>query len=77
MKGGETKMRLYLLEREDGTYDEFDAKLIRAKSQRQARKIANESAGAEGEIWENKKRVDCTIITNKGAIGEIMASYAG
>ena len=68
-------MRLYLLFRKELTYDAFGAKLIRAKSQKQARKIANEEVCGEGEIWENKELVECTVITNEGTVGVVIASF--
>ena len=69
-------MRLYLLTRTDGpTYDAYEAKLIRAKSQKQAREIANIDTGDEGEIWVDKKQVKSTILKNKGRVGEIITSF--
>ena len=68
-------MRLYLLERDYCGHDECDSKLIRARTQKQARRIANVEAGDEGKIWENKERVKCIVVTNEGAVGEIIASF--
>lgn len=68
-------MRLYLLTRENHDYDEYRAKLIRARTQKQARRIANEHVGSEGKIWENKELVKRTIIINEGTVGEIISSF--
>ena len=68
-------MRLYLLTQEAAHYDEYDSKLIRAKSQKQAREIANENVGDEGKIWGDKKLVKSTIIKNKGEVGVVIESF--
>jgi len=69
-------MALYLLERKpkDVGYDEFDAKLIRARSEGQARKIANENTGDEGKTW-HRKGVRCTRIFVSGISKEIIGSF--
>jgi len=69
-------MQLYLLTREETAYyDEYDSKLIRAKSQKQAREIANENVGDEGKIWDDKKLVKSTIIVNHGEVGVVIESF--
>ena len=68
-------MRLYLLTNVDVSWDSYDAKLIRAETQKQAREIANQNFGAEGAIWNDKNLVKSTVIANKGNIGEIIASF--
>ena len=69
-------MKLYLLKRIGGTdYDEYEAKLIRAKNERLARGFANNKAGDEGKIWHDKKFVSCKIVTISGEFEEIIASF--
>ena len=69
-------MKLYLLTRIDGAdYDEYDAKLIRAKDERLARGFANKKPGDEGKIWHDKQLVSCKIITISGEFEEIIASF--
>ena len=68
-------MKLFLLKRTDGAdYDEHDAKVIRAKSEKQAREIANENTGDEGKIWGDKKEVTCEIVTAAGEAGALLES---
>ncbi len=69
-------MALYLLERKPKLvgYDEFDAKLIRARSEIQARKIANENTGDEGKVW-HQKGIKCTRVFVSGKEKEIIASF--
>lgn len=67
-------MNLYRLERKDDVgYDEYEEKIVYAKTSSQARKIANEVVGDEGEIWTNIKLVSCKRIEKK--IGEVSSSY--
>ena len=51
-------MKLYLLGRTDVIgYDEFMGFVVAAPTSPEARKLANESSGDEGEIWS-----DCTLV---------------
>jgi hypothetical protein len=71
-------MKLYLLSRDNiftCEYDEYDEKLIRAKTSKEARLIANESTGSEGKIWEDTKKVKVKEIKVTGKSGVIMTSY--
>ena len=47
-------------------YDSYYGKVIRAKSEKSARKLANENTGDEGKIWEDTNKVSCKIITVNG-----------
>jgi len=51
---------IYLLSRnlDDVDYEENDAMVIRATSESEARRIANENS-SEGNIWGDRKRVMC------------------
>ena len=69
-------MKIYLLERVDGAdYDEYDAKVIRAKNEKQAREIANERTGDEGKIWVDEKEVTCVVVPAAGEAEEILGSF--
>ena len=69
-------MTLFLLQRVDGAgYDEYDAKIIRANNERQARGLANTKTGDEGRIWNNDALVKCEIVSVAGEIGEILGSF--
>jgi hypothetical protein len=73
-------MMLYLLEMImvlDRGYDYYEAKLVRAKSEDEARKIANEIVGDEGKIWEDKELVACKIIKKMGNSEVIISSFRG
>ena len=67
---------IYLLERKDAVeYDEYDAKIVRAKNPEEARAVANRHVGDEGRIWINKKAVSCRRIKPDAVSKEIMASF--
>ena len=69
-------MKIYLLKRIDGPdYDEYDEKVIRAKSEKQAREIANKNVGDEGQIWADKNLVVAEIVTAAGEPGVISDSF--
>jgi len=69
-------MPLYLLKQTDGAdYDEYEAKIIRAKNAKEARSIANHKTGDEGRIWENFIKVKCTLILVAGTSKEILSSF--
>lgn len=67
---------IYLLTRTERTgYDEYDAKVVRANSEEQARNIANLRVGDEGQMWTDKTKVVCQIIKPNGKEGEILGSF--
>jgi hypothetical protein len=67
---------IYLLTRiGDTEYDEYDAKIIRAKTENEARYIANETTGDEGRIWDNATLVKCENIDSDGDACELLGSY--
>jgi hypothetical protein len=71
-------MPIYLLERsddEDVDWDEYEAKIIRAKTVKEARSIANRTTGMEGCIWDNVIRVTCTQIPVSGESEELMGLF--
>lgn len=67
-------MEIYLLERDDWGYDEFDAKVIVAKDELEAREIANMNVGDEGRIWTDPTKVRCKKINTIEA-GEVSTSF--
>ena len=70
-------MKLFLLIRDpdDVDYDECAAKLIRAKTEFQAREIANKNIGDESAMWTDKDKVRCVVITSKGEPEIILADF--
>ena len=62
-------MKLFLLCRNPGPviYDSNYAMVIRAKNEKEARKIANNyTTGMEGQIWGDIDKVACESIPVKG-----------
>ena len=70
-------MKLYLLERisNDLIYDNNDGHIIRAKSAKRARELAQEVAADEGPIWEDLQKVSCKAVTYKGEEGFILTDF--
>ncbi len=56
-------------------YDEYDSKIVRAETGKQARLIANEHVGDEGLIWTDETKVKCERIENEGLAVELLASF--
>ena len=70
------EMAIYLLVRTDHPwYDEYDGRVICADNEKQARTIANKSAGDEGQMWDDYSLVVCELIDPDGEHGEILASF--
>lgn len=65
---------LYILKR-DADHNEYNAMLIRAKSVKQARMIANSNCGDEGEIWCDEGKVSCKVVERKGNPEIVIESY--
>jgi hypothetical protein len=71
-------MPIYLLERSDDDdvdWDEYEAKIIRAKTVKEARSIANRHTGDEGCIWDNVIKVKCIQIPVCGESEELMGLF--
>lgn len=67
-------MPLYILKRTDEVhYDEYEAKIIRAKNVKEARSIANSSHGDEGRIWNNPIKVKCLPLAAIGESKELLS----
>ncbi len=56
-------------------YDEYYGKVIRAKSKREARQIANMTVGDEGRIWENCLKVACEAIDPDGPSDTLLTDF--
>lgn len=55
-------MKLWHLFRTDDIgYDEYEEKIISAKTEKRAREIANEQVGDEGKIWDGET-VKCELV---------------
>ena len=58
-KGG-GEMNVYLLYRTDSVgYEEYDAKVIIARTESEARELANVKTADEGPIWNDPTKVTC------------------
>lgn len=68
-------MPIYLLKRDECSYDEFDAKVVRAVNEEEARQIANQHIGDEGGIWTDPELVKCQVVEIEGASEEILGSF--
>jgi hypothetical protein len=56
-------MKIFILNRTDSCgYDEYDSKVVVAKTAYRARKLANEHVGDEGQLWTDTKIVKCEQI---------------
>lgn len=70
-------MKLYLLlvkANQPHDTDSYEAKVVRAKDEIDARRFANEETGTEGKIWENSEKVFCVELTYEGTVGVILDS---
>ena len=70
-------MTIYKLEVEfpAGGHDSYYGKVIRGKTEASARKLANETVGDEGKIWEDSGKVSCQEITIKGNEEVILTDF--
>ena len=71
---------IYILDRADKAgirYDECFSKVIRARSEQEARDIANASSGDEGQLWTDPVKVTCEMIEADGASGTILEAFKG
>jgi len=69
-------MAIYLLSRiEAPDYDEYDAKVVIARTDKHARKLANQLVGDEGYIWEDPAQVECELIDHYGEPCVILESF--
>jgi len=67
---------IYLLTVRKGVYyDSYDAKVIRACNETEARKIANKTIGDEGKVWEDRIVVSCKIVEEVEKSKPILESY--
>lgn len=67
---------IYILrQKEDVGLDEYDAKIVRAKDAKEARKVANERVGDEGQIWEDSTMVSCRSVNAEGKGKELLGSF--
>lgn len=69
-------MALYLVKRHESDYDEYDAHLIRASSEREARKIAAAKNHREdSDEWLNVLKSSCVLISPGGLNEVILSSF--
>jgi hypothetical protein len=67
---------IYLLKRADEIgWDEYEGKIVRASSEQEARDIANQKTGDEGQIWSNPERVTCEPCDAEGASGALLEAF--
>ncbi len=66
----------YLSVRNVVGYDSYDAKVVIAVNECNARKMANENTGDEGDIWQDKDKVSCRLIRLMSEVeGVLLASF--
>ena len=69
-------MAIWLLERLDRfDYNEYVAKVIRAKTAKEARFLANQDVGYEGKVWTDTDIVRCRKINPDGKNKVISTDY--
>ena len=69
-------MALYLVKRHEFDYDEYDAHLVRASSEREARKIAAAKNHREdSDEWLNDFKSSCVLISPGGLNEVILSSF--
>ena len=70
-------MKLFLLTRDNYTWDEYDAFVIRAENEEEARKLAAKEGESSFESihWLNKTVSKCEEIKIKGDKGIILSSF--
>ncbi len=56
-------------------YDCYKGFVIRAKSEKRAREIANESPGDEGSIWIDSLLTKCVELTAEGSEGKVLSDF--
>jgi hypothetical protein len=59
----------------DVTYDEYDAFVIEAATESEAREIACNNPGDEGSVWRDPDRVRCEELVTSGTPGVIIGSF--
>lgn len=59
----------------DGGYDSYDAKVVSAASEEDARELANQKTGEEGKIWQDSSKVTCERLTDESCEGIVCASF--
>ena len=72
-------MKIFLLERIENRpkFDVYNRKMVRAKTERRARELANINIGDEGKIWTDENLVSCQVITkNEGASATFFSAAA-
>lgn len=67
---------IWKLTRKDSVgYDEYESKIVRAKSEKEARRIANKKVGDEGPLWEDPTYVSCERVLVHGPSKELLGSF--
>lgn len=74
------KTKLYILEPVKDWkpwYDKLFGVIVRARTEKQARKMASKYAGDEGkEVWLDADKTTCTLLLNEGDVEVIMTNFA-
>lgn len=69
-------MNFYLLElKYNEDYDTVQAQVVRANSEEDARRVANQRVGDEGRVWENPDEVRCELLDPSGPVEIILRDY--
>ena len=60
---------IYILRRidkDDGKFDVYNAKVVRANNPHEARRLANRKVGDEGHIWTDSTMTTCRTVNPVG-----------
>lgn len=69
-------MKFWILERRRNVgYDEYDAKVVMAETEEEARRVANKNTGDEGMLWDAPDEVACTELLPQGTACEILGRF--
>lgn len=69
-------MNFYLLDlKNNDGYDINQARVVRANSEKEARRLANETVADEGPVWENPEEVSCDLLDPNGPAEVILSDY--
>lgn len=69
-------MNFYILRLKNNiNYDTVQAQIVRANSEKEARRVANQRVGDECPVWGNPKEVSCDLLDTNGPVEVILRDY--
>lgn len=67
---------IFILKRKDRIgWDEYEEMVVRADNEDEARRLANEDAGDEGQLWTDYEIVSCKVVSTLGEKEVILAAF--